>query len=159
MSFPRKSIVLAILLVSLDQLTKYAVSYAFVPGASLEILPFFHLTYGMNTGIAFSFFQNSNTFFLIFTLVAMLLIGFWYAKNFEKLPKLINLCVILIFSGAMGNFIDRFFRGHVVDFLDFNIGSYHWPAFNVADSCVTIGGLILLLVLMKSKERIVSKEK
>lgn len=158
MSFPRKSIIFVLILVALDQITKYTITYAFVPGASLEILPFFRLTYLMNTGIAFSFFQNSNTFFLIFTLIAMAVIGYWYAKNFEKIPKMINLSVILIFAGALGNFIDRLFRGHVVDFLDFNISSYHWPAFNVADSCVTIGGLLLLIILFKSKEKIVPKE-
>jgi len=154
---PKKSIFFIIILVIIDQLTKYAVNFAFLPGSSIEILPFFRITYVTNTGIAFSLFQNSNTLFTLFSLLAAGLLGLWYMKNFEKLPKLINLSLVLIFAGAFGNLIDRITRGQVIDFLDFSIGSYHWPAFNVADSCISVGGVILLLVLFFAGKKSAAK--
>ena len=149
---PRKSLLFIAALISLDQITKYLINYAFLPGSSLEILPFFRITYATNTGIAFSLFQNSNTFFIIFAIIVLGALGFWYVKNYEKMPAIVNVSLVLIFSGAIGNLIDRIFRGHVVDFLDFSIGSYHWPAFNVADSCISVGGIILLITLLTVKK-------
>ena len=156
---PRKSLVFIAVLIFIDQVTKYIISYAFLPGSSLEILPFFRITYATNTGIAFSMFQNSNTFFIIFALIVLAALGFWYVKNYEKIPGIINVSLVLIFAGAFGNLIDRIFRGHVVDFLDFSIGSYHWPAFNAADSCITIGGIILLITLLSAKKIDAPKER
>ncbi|MCX5781165.1 MAG: signal peptidase II [Elusimicrobia bacterium] len=154
----KRSIVLICLLILLDQLTKYIISSAFLVGSSIEILPFFRLTYVTNTGIAFSLFQGSNIFFLIFTVVILSLLVSWYLKNIENISKTVNLSLLLIFSGAIGNLIDRLFRGYVVDFLDFYIGTYHWPAFNLADSCITIGGIILLISALSSKEKNKIKE-
>lgn len=155
---PKKSIFFIIVLCVLDQLSKYVIAYAFLPGASFEVVPFFRLTYATNTGIAFSLFQNSNTFFIIFASCVLALLAYWYIKSFEKLSRLVNLSLVLIFAGALGNLLDRIFRGHVVDFLDFNIGSYHWPSFNLADSCITIGGIILFLTIFAAKKTAEHKE-
>ena len=156
---PRKSFIFIAILIFIDQLTKYAITYAFLPGSTIEILPFFRIIYTTNTGIAFSMFQNSNTFFIIFALIALGLLGFWYIKNHDKLLLAVKLSLVFIFAGAFGNLIDRIFRGHVVDFLDFSFGTYHWPAFNAADSCITVGGIILLITLLTAKKLDIPKER
>jgi len=82
-------------------------------------------------------------FFIGITLLAMALIIYFIIKS-EKEPLLIIIALSLIFGGAVGNLIDRIRFGAVVDFLDFYIGSWHWPAFNVADSAITVGAILML---------------
>jgi signal peptidase II len=119
-------------------------------GQSIEILPFVHLTYMTNTGIAFSMFQRANTVFIGFTVLALIGMAVWFIRQKGFQRGFLSTAVLLIFSGACGNVIDRVFRGAVVDFIDVSIGSYHWPAFNVADSCISIGGVILCILLIRT---------
>jgi signal peptidase II len=127
--------------VLLDQITKYLASNHIDPSAPVELLPFLRLVNVKNVGAAFGLFTSmGNTFFIIITLMAIALIVFLIIKEKEGFIGL-----TLILSGAVGNLIDRAVFGHVRDFVDFHAGGYHWPAFNVADSALTIGILILLL--------------
>jgi signal peptidase II len=145
------------ILALLDQITKYFIKSNFTLGESKEILPFFHLVFAANTGIAFSMFQGANTFFIGFTLLILAGIGIWYTKNKEQLSFVHQLSLVLVVSGALGNVIDRIIHGFVIDFLDVSIGTYHWPAFNVADSCISIGAVLLavsLLLLDQSPKKV-----
>jgi signal peptidase II len=116
---------------------------------------FFNLTYIRNTGAAFGILAGSAEAFrlpllLLFSVVA---IGF-IVMMLRRLPsheKGLITALALILGGAIGNLIDRVFYGEVIDFLDFYWGSYHWPAFNVADSCITIGVAITIYYMATSK--------
>ncbi len=114
-----------------------------MPFESIDLLPFLRIVHYTNKGAAFGMFANlGNTFFLIISIIAILFI-ILYAS---KLPKGLELYALsLILGGAIGNLIDRIRIGKVIDFIDVFVGNWHWPAFNVADSALTIG--IILFVL------------
>lgn len=146
---------LAIILIS-DQLTKFIVDQSMPLHHSIPVIDnLFSLTYIRNTGAAFGIFAGSAAafrlpFLIIFSLVA---IGFVVAM-LRRLPKqetgLIT-ALAFILGGATGNLIDRFAYGEVIDFLDFYWSGYHWPAFNVADSFITVGVCITVFNLVKAK--------
>ncbi len=119
---------------------------------------FFDIVYSRNRGAAFSLFSESSSawrgFLLIgVSLAAMVLIAsmLW---NAGRLDGVTRAALALIFGGAAGNVFDRIATGTVVDFLDFYIGSLHWPAFNVADSAIVVGSGLLLLELLKPKSQV-----
>ena len=144
-SLPEKKILIPLILVTvvvLDQITKYLAAGLIDPSSQVEILPVLHLVNVKNTGAAFGMLKSlGNNFFIAVSVLAIALIAVLLVKSKEGLP---SLCLIL--AGAMGNLIDRLFLGYVRDFLDFSIGKYHWPAFNVADSAITIGLLTMILI-------------
>lgn len=148
-----KPVIYIITILIADQLTKYLVRKNFYLGESLSLTPFFQLTYLTNTGVAFSFFQGANSFFVFFTFFVLLIIYLWYRKNKNGLSPSLRLSIILVVSGAMGNLIDRIIFSQITDFLDFNLGSYHWPAFNIADSCISVGGTLLFLNILKLSKK------
>lgn len=146
-------------LIAFDQATKHLVRQNIALGDVKPVLSFFNLTYVTNTGIGFSLFQGANSFFALFT--ALVLAGFiaWYAVNARGLQGLVRTAVILVVSGAAGNLADRIQYGHVTDFLDVFYGAYHWPAFNVADSCISIGATLLFIwILISGKEENLAKK-
>ncbi len=118
---------------------------------------FFNLTYIRNTGAAFGFLAGSHeifrrTFLIGFSLAAIAFI----LVMLRRLPdeeKLLTIALGFILSGAVGNLIDRLLYGEVIDFLDVYWGNYHWPAFNVADSFITIGVTLILFRLATSKDK------
>jgi signal peptidase II len=116
---------------------------------------FFSLTYIRNTGAAFGILAGSAAAFrLPFLLLFSLLAIVFMIMMLRRLPdseKGVISALALILGGALGNLIDRGLYGEVIDFLDFYWGSYHWPAFNVADSCITIGVAITIFYMIKSK--------
>ena len=146
---------LAIILIS-DQLTKFIVDQSMPLHHSIPVIDnFFNLTYIRNTGAAFGFLAGSAAafrlpFLIVFSLVA---IGFVVAM-LRRLPEretgLIT-ALVFILGGAIGNLIDRLAYGEVIDFLDFYWGRYHWPAFNVADSFISVGVCITVFYLVKAK--------
>ena len=142
--------------VILDQITK-AVIFAFLPQHhSISVLPgFFNLTHIQNPGGAFGFMANQSLSWRnwIFLFISSLAIGiiFYFYKNTPKTHPLLSTGFALIFGGALGNMIDRIRFGKVIDFLDIYIGSYHWPAFNIADSAISIGMAIFLYHLLFKK--------
>jgi len=141
----------------LDQATKYLVDSRFALGESVTMLEnFFHLTYVRNKGAAFGILANSSIripFFILVSLAALAGI-FWYLRRLNEQQRLMHWALALIFSGALGNLIDRIRLGEVIDFLDFHWYQHHWPAFNVADSAITIGvGLLLLDIWREERAR------
>lgn len=117
-------------------------------GRSVEVLPFFRLTYAENTGVAFGMFRDSNTFFLVFSavLVAVLL---FLRRRIEKHGAMAAVGLALVLSGALGNMFDRIAYGFVVDFFDF---SFFPAVFNVADSAITVGAVLLALGVKDEKK-------
>ncbi|MFH1367725.1 MAG: signal peptidase II [Elusimicrobiota bacterium] len=147
----KKELMLVLALLFLDQVTKYIIRMKFFPCETHVVLPFFQLTYVTNTGISFGLFQGGNAVFTVLTALVLAGFIFWYVRNKPKLTAWLRWSVILIVSGASGNLIDRIFHGRVIDFLEFHIGTHYWPAFNVADSCISVGGVILFLSVLKSE--------
>jgi len=117
---------------------------------SIPVMPgFFSITHIQNPGGAFGFLAQQSPMvrgliFLLMSFLAVCLI-FWFYRKTPSTHRFLAAGFALIFGGAIGNLIDRLRFGQVVDFLDFYIGTWHWPAFNVADSAITIGIAIFLL--------------
>lgn len=135
--------------VAADQLSKLWIVDLFQLYESREIIPgFFNLVYVVNTGAAFSFLADVEStwkhyFFLGVGCTAVVVLSFIY-KRLKEENRYYFIPVGLIVGGAIGNLIDRVRLGSVVDFLDFYLGNYHWPAFNVADSAICIGAAIFI---------------
>ncbi|MBS1188301.1 MAG: lipoprotein signal peptidase [Rhodocyclaceae bacterium] len=137
---------LAGLVIGLDQITKLAVLGAFTLGESREVAPFFNLVLVYNRGAAFSFLADAGGWQKWFFLVLALGISAWIIGMLKRhaADALLCLALSLILGGALGNVIDRVIYGAVVDFLDFHAAGWHWPAFNVADSAITVGAVLLV---------------
>jgi signal peptidase II len=138
---------LAAAVLGLDYATKIVVLHSFAPGERLAVAPFFDLVLVFNTGAAFSFLATAQGwqtfFFAAIAVVASVVIGFLIVRNAGK--SLFCAGLALILGGALGNLVDRVRFGQVVDFLDFHAFGWHWPAFNVADSAITVGAGLLIL--------------
>ncbi|NOR23664.1 MAG: signal peptidase II [Desulforhopalus sp.] len=152
---------LAVIIVAIvaDQLTKAMVVDSLLLYESREIIPgFFNLVYVTNSGAAFSMLADMNSpwrhyFFLSIGSAALigLTVVYWKLRNVNSLY---SWSLALIAGGAAGNLIDRIRFGAVIDFLDFYIGNYHWPAFNVADSAICVGaGLFLLINIFDTRNQ------
>ncbi|MFO7606455.1 MAG: signal peptidase II [Desulfurivibrionaceae bacterium] len=147
---PWSPVLIAAVVVLLDQLTKWWVLATFELYESVEVIPgFFDLTFVVNTGAAFGMLAGEQNpwrqlFFVVVTLVALIVLAMAFRQY--RLEGGVYIAAIgLIGGGALGNLIDRLRFGHVVDFLDFYIKDYHWPAFNVADSAISVGVVLFLL--------------
>lgn len=134
-----------------DQLTKNIILNEMVTPKIIEVTPFFNLILAFNTGVSFSMFSGNNPYVLsAIALSVCALIAWWLTKEQDKITRI---GFAMIIGGALSNVLDRFMYGAVVDFLDFYIGSYHWPAFNIADTAICIGaGLIVLRSFLLKKE-------
>ena len=136
------------LAVALDQASKLAIDASMQLYQSIELIPFFNLTYVRNTGAAFSFLSEAGGwqrwFFAILASIISIVLAVWLAK-LKKHEILMAASLSLILGGAIGNLIDRVLYGYVIDFLDVYYQSWHWPAFNVADSAITVGVILMLL--------------
>lgn len=147
----------AAVIVGLDQITKAAVTSRFTLHEVFSVIPgFFNLVYVMNPGAAFGFLADaSETFrYVFFTGVTVLAAGLitYYLVKSNPRNLLLAVCLTLIFGGALGNLIDRLRFGAVVDFLDVYIGTAHWPAFNVADSAITVGAILLIWEMIVNRK-------
>ena len=131
-------------LILLDQITKFWVALHVPKHYSISVIEgFFSITHIRNPGVAFGLFatvQNEYKvlFFIIISLIAIVAILIIFHQSPDD-KRMVRVGLILIFSGAVGNLIDRILHKEVIDFLDFYYKGSHWPAFNVADSCITIG--------------------
>ena len=138
---------IAMIIVLLDQLSKITLSRMMVFGQSDTITSFFNLVMVYNRGAAFSFLADQpgwqRYFFAGVSLLASLLI-IWMLKRHSG-QRLFYWAMTLILGGALGNLIDRIAYGYVIDFLDFHVGGFNWPAFNVADSAITLGAVLFIL--------------
>ncbi|MGQ0654734.1 MAG: signal peptidase II [Betaproteobacteria bacterium] len=137
----------ALAVVVADQLTKWLVLGAFHPGEVRSLTPFFNMVLVFNKGAAFSLLAGAGGWqtplLVAFALVAAAVVGVLIWRNSGQ--RLFCAGLALILGGAIGNVIDRLRFGQVVDFLDLHAFGWHWPAFNVADSGITVGALLLIL--------------
>ncbi|MEW6109052.1 MAG: signal peptidase II [Nitrospirota bacterium] len=134
-----------ILIVLLDQTTKYFARVYIHPFETIEILPVLNLVNVRNEGAAFGMFRSlGNAFFTLISLAALVFL-LWIIVAGKENYKLFA----LLAGGAAGNLIDRIMLGYVVDFIDITVSGFHWPAFNVADSALTIGIVLLMFGLFK----------
>lgn len=122
----------------------------------IEVLPFFNLLYVHNHGAAFSFLsEQSGWQRWLFTAIAAIIVAmlaYWMSRQPAK-EKWNNIAYALIIGGAVGNVFDRIVHGFVVDYLDLFFGNYHWPAFNLADSAICIGAVMIVLDTFRKKEK------
>ena len=143
----------ALAVVLLDQITKLWIASGFALHESRPLISgFFNLVHVRNRGMAFGIMNRPGAdwgFALLLgaTLAAVALLLFWFYSLKSK-DRTLVLPLALILGGAVGNLLDRIRTGEVIDFLDFSIGPYHWPAFNVADSAITVGTLWLAVSLL-----------
>jgi len=142
------------LIIFFDQLTKILVIKNFQLYESLSILPFFNLTFIVNYGFAFGFLNNPSLNQIIVILVIFSIIAYFLYLLIKTQDQFFRFSLILVLSGAVGNFIDRVLHGFVVDFIDIYSGSYHWPAFNLADSSITLGFILIMFNILFLNKKI-----
>ncbi len=148
---------IAIAVIVLDRLAKSAIADNIALHDSVTIIPgVFNLTHVENTGAAFGLFADSNAHWKIgalvmFSVIALIIVTAILWKHSHALTTT-TIGLSLILGGASGNLWDRLLTGHVVDFLDFHIGSYYWPAFNVADSAIVVGAILLVAEILFAKQ-------
>ena len=147
---------LAGLVLVLDQITKLWVSGIFELHERLEILPFFNLTLAHNYGAAFSFLASAGGWQRwFFTVIAVVVSGVLinWLRTLPKTDRWMAISLGLILGGALGNLLDRAMYGYVVDFLDFHWQGTHFPAFNVADSGITVGAIMMAIDVFRSPSK------
>ncbi|SDM63328.1 signal peptidase II [Fictibacillus solisalsi] len=146
--------ILALFVLGLDQVTKWMIVKNMHYGESITVIEnVFYITSHRNRGAAFGILQNQMWFFIIIT-IAVILAVIYYMQKHAKHQPLLRLALGLVLGGATGNFLDRIIRKEVVDFLDVKIGSYNYPIFNVADSALVIGVILIFIqTLMESKSK------
>jgi signal peptidase II len=142
-------IIIAASVVLLDQMTKWLVAQRIALHDGVDVVPgFFRLTHVQNQGAAFGLFSDSTSewkvaMLILFSIAALAVVSALLWKNGNAMNAT-AIALSLVFGGALGNLWDRVTSGRVIDFLDIYYGSHHWPAFNVADSAIVIGALLLL---------------
>lgn len=147
---------IAAFIVLLDQVTKWLVTDTLELNESRNVIPgFFRLTHVQNTGAAFGLFADSSSewkvsILVVFSVLALAVVSALLWKNSHSMTST-GVGLSLILGGAVGNLWDRLVSKHVVDFFDFYLGSYHWPAFNIADSAIVIGALLLVAEILFAK--------
>ena len=150
----KRWLLVAGVVIVLDQLSKAVINSHFVFGETLAVTSFFNLVLAHNTGAAFSFLSDAGGMqrwlFSIIAIVASVWIVWLLRKH--QTQKLFSFALAFILGGALGNLIDRIAYGYVVDFLDFYWGGYHFAAFNLADSAITCGAALLIWDSFKGKE-------
>jgi signal peptidase II len=138
---------IAAAIVLADQVTKWAVLANFAPGERRELTAFFNMVLVFNKGAAFSLLASApgwqTPLLAGFALVAAVVVSVLIWRSPGR--RLFCAALTLVLGGAIGNVIDRLRYGHVVDFLDFHAFGWHWPAFNVADSAITVGAVVLII--------------
>ncbi len=140
-------LILIAAIAGLDQFVKYLIVNRMALYETIEIWPFLHFTYVQNTGAAFSLLKNGALFLGIMTMILLLLMVVFWRKPFIKRY---HLPLALLCGGAVGNFIDRIFRGYVVDYIQ--VTSW-FPVFNIADMMVVTGVALMALLIIKSETR------
>jgi len=134
-------------IIVLDQLTKKTAMFYLSGGSIKTILPVVDFSLAFNRGAAFSFLNSAggwqNVFFIGLAFVFSFIMVIWILRHSQPAQ---NACVALIIGGALGNVVDRFHYGYVIDFIDLHMGLHHWPTFNIADSAICVGVCVLLMI-------------
>lgn len=128
----------------LDRLTKIYATNNFINNPTKG--PLINLTYLENRGAAFGILQNKRIFFLLITVAIVLYLLYHFYKTYQTNPKILNIGLAMIISGALGNFYDRLMNGYVVDFIEFSF--FNFPVFNIADIFVTLGCVLMILYIL-----------
>ena len=137
-----------VFIIGLDQYSKKLINLIIEPGSNIELINnFLYFTNIKNHGAGFSILQNQRLLLIIVPLILMIILFYYLIKNNKKLNILNIISFIFIIGGGIGNLIDRIRLGFVTDFIDVKIFSYHYPTFNIADSFVTIGAILLFIYL------------
>ena len=148
-------LLLSLAVLALDQWTKWLVEVHLPLHASHPLLPgVFNLTHVRNTGVAFGLFsgRGPSMILAVLGLLALGLVGIYFAWTHTR-DRWLLMALSLVMGGAVGNLMDRMVSGAVTDFVDLHLGTAHWPAFNVADSAITVGILILILDVLRPRTR------
>jgi signal peptidase II len=150
-------ILIATLVIAVDRITKWAIVQRITLHDSFDVVPgLFRLTHVQNQGAAFGLFSDSPSewkvaMLIMFSIGALAVVSALLWKNGNAM-NVTAIALSLVFGGAVGNLWDRVAAGRVVDFLDFYVGSHHWPAFNVADSAIVVGAILLLSEIFMSPQ-------
>lgn len=143
----RRWLLLSLVIVVLDQLTKFWANDILDYHQPVPVIPMFNLTLTYNTGAAFGFLSDAGGwqrwFFVSLTLIISIILFRWIWMM-HVTERLHAIALALILGGAIGNLIDRIWFGYVIDFIDIYYDTYHWPIFNIADSAITIGAILLI---------------
>ena len=156
-SYHYKWLGVVLLIVLLDQISKGFAESWLIQGQPYPVMPSFNLTLWYNTGAAFSLLSEAGGwqrwFFIIVTVVVCGILWSLLKKLKPGEPGAVMSAtgIVMIMGGALGNLVDRLFRGAVVDFLDVYYRSYHWPTFNIADIGITVGALMIIVVALRDK--------
>lgn len=146
----------ALIILLLDQTSKHAIEAAFEYGETKVFTSFFNFTLAYNPGAAFSFLAGAGGwqrwFFAVIALVASVLLTVWIARTAKSKPRE-AFALAFILGGALGNLYDRILLGHVVDFIVVHYQDNYWPAFNLADSAISLGAVVLIVDMFFSKEK------
>jgi signal peptidase II len=153
-------LIVFVCILALDQASKVLIENSVPLHQAIEVIPgFFAIVHVENRGAAFGMLASlpgAGIFFVIISLIAIVLI-IAYFRWLKDDEVWIPLCLALVLTGAVGNLIDRFRLGMVVDFLDVHYRGWHWPAFNVADSCITVGVILLALKILWGEKKETAK--
>lgn len=149
------ALIIALVVIAADQATKYLVTASIPLHGGIEVVPgFLNLVHHRNPGAAFGIFAESTShlraLFLLFVSVAALVCIVWIVGSSKQIESSLLIALSFFFGGALGNLVDRVRFGEVIDFIDVYVGSFHWPAFNVADASLCVGtGLFFLHFLLR----------
>ena len=144
---------IALGIILLDRATKLVIIQTLRLGQGIPVIPgFFDIVFVLNPGAAFGFLatlsdQVRNPLFILISILAVVLIVFYHTRYLRS-HRLVSVALGLVLGGAVGNLIDRLYYGMVVDFLDVHAGPYHWPAFNVSDSAISVGVSLMILDML-----------
>ncbi|PSB91828.1 signal peptidase II [Candidatus Pandoraea novymonadis] len=138
---------IAIAVILLDQITKITALKTLQYGEFCPVTAFFNLVLVYNEGAAFNFLANAGGWQRWFLILLGISAGVFIVSilKHHNSQRIFSLSLVLILGGTLGNVIDRIVYGHVVDFLDFHLAEWHWPAFNVSDMCIVVGVILLIL--------------
>ena len=150
----RRWLGIAAVILVLDQALKFAVAGWLAGGRSVEVTPFFNVVLVYNAGAAFSFLAGAGGWQRLFFIAIAVVASVWIVALLRRHGSETMFCLALslILGGALGNLIDRVWLGAVVDFLDFHARGWHWPAFNIADSAITCGAVLVVLDSLRPRK-------
>ncbi|MGI9116626.1 MAG: signal peptidase II [Gaiellales bacterium] len=141
-------VVIILVTVAADQVTKKIARDSFTPNDPFEVLPFFHFTNTWNTGIAFGQFRDNQVIVIALSIIAIAWMLVYFARSGGRSP-ILPVAIGLLAGGASSNLFDRLTQGHVTDFLELS----HFPVFNLADAAITVGVILLLITLLSGERR------
>lgn len=152
------TLLIGLIVILIDQISKGLVNKYIELGESIKVIPkFFYLTNVENTGAAWGMLPDKTNLLILLTIVVIIVL-FQYLKSFTKNNRNI-LAFGLMFGGIIGNLIDRLFVGYVKDFFELNIFGYNFPIFNISDTCIVIGAILLIVAIISGEDNNGSKSK